>query len=994
VKRVDWASRCLGWLARSLLCLLLSSCGTDSAGGPANGGPKAFGERCQKTEDCGSLLCVRVDESGGICSQVCGGAQDCPASDNWGCLASPTQSFSVCACLPLGPTEVCGDGMDNDCDGKVDDCRICGGHPVSNDDRNHCGACGSACRDDQLCESGKCLCTDAEPDQCGDSCTALTTDSQNCGACGVACSLGQTCKDGTCTCPDFAKPDFCPGTGCVSLRQDADDCGACGTTCTLGQVCDNSACRCPAGSPPDFCDGVGCVDLTKDAHNCGECGTTCPADQQCSNGACSCPSGKTSCGDKCVDAQTDRANCGECDNTCPAAQACVNGQCGCSAAGLSVCGDGCANLQTDVANCGACDNACAAGELCSSGSCLCQSGLHCAGECKPSNDNANCGSCGAACSGAQYCNANSCECSGFGLTECGSNCFDTYNDELHCGSCDTQCRTGETCNGGYCACPYPQQYCESAGKCVSLSSDTANCGSCGQTCDPTETCSGAQCVCPTQGQEFCAAEGKCVDTQSNAQHCGSCDTACKPTEVCSYGSCDCTGYSEQYCAAANACVDIWTDDDNCGACDTVCPAKTHCAGAGCQCDTAGQTLCGTSCFDLQTNAKNCGECGNDCGGSYVCSAGKCQCPAPTVGVAVRLSNNAVNDSGAVAAWDGTHVGVAYLQQIVANGSYSNLRFALLNPDGTLFKDIALTSYTDGTYKSVGSTSGTRPDKLGITWNGSEYAIVWNDIDHTAFVDTVRLVRVTPSGVASASVTVATNSELPGPFGVSVGWSVPYGGYLISGSISNQVFYRRVGALGTSLQTPNTYSSSYTCNTALAVAPDGRAAVSCNYAFYGNQAYFEADGSRTREVGGLGVTQHPSDSETLWDGTTFDTAVAVQSSGVRLFRDGSTLSWIDLLPYTSGVTQTAVELVWLGNSLALGSVAGGVYTLDRYNLTAALNDVPGKIHAPVSIVSTPNVLGKPELVQAGTGKLLAIWPDNRWGNTTELYAAPIDLKACP
>jgi hypothetical protein len=204
----------------------------------------------------------------------------------------------------------------------------------------------------------------------------------------------------------------------------------------------------------------------------------------------------------------------------------------------------------------------------------------------------------------------------------------------------------------------------------------------------------------------------------------------------------------------------------------------------------------------------------------------------------------------------------------------------------------------------------------------------------------------------------------------------------------------VGAQGTTLETPNSFSSVYPCKTSLAVAPDGTATVGCNY-FYGSVGYFNADGSRTREPGGLGVTTLGADTDSIWDGTTFDTTAVSDGGIVRMFRDGSTAPWLELVPYTSGVSRSSIDTVWLGNSLALGSVNAGVYELRRYTMPADLNaTTAATFHNTVNIVSTPNVVSKPDLLQTGAGKLLAVWPDNRWGAASELYAAPIDLKACP
>ena len=46
-------------LAAAVL-LVASACSTDASELPVRG-PMSFGDRCTKTEDCSSLLCIRVD---------------------------------------------------------------------------------------------------------------------------------------------------------------------------------------------------------------------------------------------------------------------------------------------------------------------------------------------------------------------------------------------------------------------------------------------------------------------------------------------------------------------------------------------------------------------------------------------------------------------------------------------------------------------------------------------------------------------------------------------------------------------------------------------------------------------------------------------------------------------------------------------------------------------------------------------------------------------
>jgi hypothetical protein len=988
-------------LTALLYCLLALSCSSGDA--PSSAGPKRLGERCEKTEECASLLCVRLDDSSGVCSKACASAQTCPASDNWDCLGVPGEAFSVCACLPLADQEVCGDGLDNDCNGLVDDCQLCGGVPVPSDDHENCGACGQACRADQACSGEGCECPEATPQECDGKCTSLDSDALNCGECGAQCPLGQACQKGKCVCDDFVKRDYCPGGGCLDLSSDGSNCGSCGNSCSLGQSCSSGKCVCPVSGPQDFCPDVGCLDLASDVNNCGTCGNACDTGQSCAAGKCSCPTGQSTCDGTCVDLGTDEQNCGDCGASCPAGQACVGGACGCSGATITACGQDCADLRNDLENCGTCGSVCADGEQCD-GQCECASGVYCGTSCMAEGDEQNCGACGNACPASQYCSSGRCACQGFGLTKCGDACYDLAGDEEHCGSCNLACRSGEQCVAGDCQCPFGQTYCEAAGQCVPLATDASNCGSCGNGCSPTETCSSGVCVCPQGGQKYCAAEGKCVDTQSNATHCGSCETKCRASEVCSFGSCDCSGGTQEYCTSAKACVDVWTNSQHCGACDEACPAGTQCSFGNCRCPTAGETLCTSTCFDLQTSDANCGSCGNACTGGTVCMTGKCRCQNPTVGTAVRLTDNTFVDTAAVAAWDGTHVGVAYFRQMAATSSYYNLRFALLNPDGTLFKDVALTEYVSGTYQAAGTgyseTSNATVDRPAIVWNGSEYAVVWHDYDgNNTYQGNMKLVRISAAGTPSAAVTVLSGPEVYSSSAPSVAWSVPYGGYVVGGNANSEqrAFYRRVGPQGTTLEDRNGYSS-YSCKgSSLAISPLGAAALGCQSAF-GIVGFFNPDGSRTREPVELGVGFLTGEPETVWYGATFATTFMFDSFGaeIRFVPDGRTapIPWIELLPYDSAAGRTAFSTAWLGTSLALGTVQKKTYQLRRFGIPSDPNAAATSLHDPVSIVSTANVVNKPEIASAGTGKLLAIWQDDRWGTAGELYAAPIDLKGCP
>ncbi|MGZ3441067.1 MAG: DUF4114 domain-containing protein [Polyangia bacterium] len=221
----------------------------------------------------------------------CGGAgQPCTTGGKGVCAGGVTTcDDGTLRCEPLGAgsSERC-DGLDNDCNGVVDD--------------------GAQCDNPQeVCVNGECVprCTLGQEFGCSDDtqCDPVAGVCIDVACKGVTCPPDQTCHAGHCgvACDGIVCPHgiTCLNGACV------DPCA--GKSCSGGQVCVGGLCLpgCTA------CGGVSCsaplaCDATSGACVDPSCPMGCPAGQYCDSGAC-----KDAC---------DGA-------ICPPKHQCVMGQC-------------------------------------------------------------------------------------------------------------------------------------------------------------------------------------------------------------------------------------------------------------------------------------------------------------------------------------------------------------------------------------------------------------------------------------------------------------------------------------------------------------------------------------------------------------------------------------------------------------------------------------------------------------------------------------------
>ncbi len=580
---------------------------------------------------------------------VCAAGKTTCASGVAGCQAERQPSAETC------------NGLDDDCDGVVDNVANIGGECAS---KNPSASQVSA----WACVTGFCAVTACNPNysNCdgapGNGCeTNLLITPTDCGRCGLACNdthgtafcsggqCGIACSSGYQNCDNNAN------NGCeIATGSDLSNCGGCGVQCSNA----NGSTTCTAGACVPVCSGIfancdgnavnGCETNTdtSTAH-CGGCGIGCANDHgttSCNLGTCAplCGAGYSNCDGNLrngceTSTASDVNNCGSCNVKCVNANgtvACTNGVCAplCSA-GSGDCdsnpNNGCeTNTNTNIMNCGGC------GILCTNpnGTTSCSGGT-----CTPS------------------CAPNFLNCDGFNNNGCET---DRRTDLDHCGACGQACTNAHgttacsgsqcqpTCDGGWGNCDGDRfNGCEQ-----NLANSVAHCGGCGQACTNahgTTACTGGSCV-PTcaNGWSDCdgvAANGCETNTNSDNSNCGSCGELCSNpggSASCSGGICqvgcnagraDCDGNPNNGCE-----TNTTNNASHCGGCNNAClnaHGSTTCSGSQClptcslgwgNCDGDGNNGCETN---VQSSVAHCGGCNLGCTnahGSTACSNGVCQ----------------------------------------------------------------------------------------------------------------------------------------------------------------------------------------------------------------------------------------------------------------------------------------------------------------------------------------------------------------------------------
>jgi hypothetical protein len=619
-------------------------CNDDPAAGGAAQSPGTR-EVCEDglDQDCWAGDAACADQDGD-------GATACGAVATPGCDCDDTNQG-----IHPGADEICGDTIDQDCDGRDAPCDNDGDTYPSDidcddtDSAIHPGAeetCNGVdddcnglvdevieCADDDLDDDGVPGCwhpshRDAPGCDCNDCDRGVRPGAfDRCGN-----DVDEDCSGGPMSCDDDA----------ACMPGDADTDGVVGTAAG-GSDCDDTNAEVYPGAPERCGDGVDQDCDGADAPCAGDTDgdgwiepTACAMNDAVDPGRIETCNGVDDDCDGVID-EVMGAPLGGCDFR-HGEQGCISDPAMCADAACTV------DFRTNLFNCRECGLRCDTdvANVCIDGNCMCDHG--------PSPE---------ACDTSyQYC------CVGIG-------CQDVLSSLDHCSGCNMRCNPASRpanrplaslCSSGVCRCGgsepcadvATQACCSNGGaesaSCINPENSYDHCGGCNQSSDrphaTTECVAGGVVIVRCDpGWDDCdgAAINGCETDLNTLANCGGCGNVCSlanAVEECPSGDCairicepgwgDCNG------GASNGCETPLDTLTNCGACGTGCAlpnGSESCATGSCRvvtCDPGWGNCNGThadGCEQRLNTLAHCGACGTICAranASETCSTGSCR----------------------------------------------------------------------------------------------------------------------------------------------------------------------------------------------------------------------------------------------------------------------------------------------------------------------------------------------------------------------------------
>ncbi|MDB4977300.1 MAG: hypothetical protein JWN48_5641, partial [Myxococcaceae bacterium] len=242
---------------------------------------------CAKDSDCTDTVACTVNEKCDTATALCkSDVLDRDGDGNPPISCGGTDCNDAAGLDNVGEPEAC-DGVDNNCDGAIDN-----------------GATRGA---NEACVMGEWVCA-AGYTRCNGACVDLQTDPTHCGSCNpstmhpdVTCGSGGVCTAGACSCPSTSMTcGMGSNASCSDPKISQTDCGGCGVNCASTtqqpRSCLDGACTACGNEQQACCSKVTTAvnPIVEDQDGCYGA-LSCQGTQGTPSAKCACAAGSVQC---------------------------------------------------------------------------------------------------------------------------------------------------------------------------------------------------------------------------------------------------------------------------------------------------------------------------------------------------------------------------------------------------------------------------------------------------------------------------------------------------------------------------------------------------------------------------------------------------------------------------------------------------------------------------------------------------------------------------